>query len=95
MGIFCMSYWPWYEHACKNLEYEHAHIFIEKYFKVLLHVILYNTILRKMWYGQVHWIDLLTKIPTKFILHFSKVSMNFECLNEFLRIFEQLSDFTK
>ncbi len=33
----------------KNIEYEHAHIFIEKYFKVLLHVILYNTILRKIW----------------------------------------------
>jgi hypothetical protein len=29
-----MNYWPWYEHACKNSEYNHVHIFIEKYFKI-------------------------------------------------------------
>jgi hypothetical protein len=29
----------------KKLEYEHAHIFIEKYSKVLLYEILYNALL--------------------------------------------------
>jgi hypothetical protein len=42
-----MSYCTLYEHACKNVGYEHAHIFIEKYFQVLIHAILYTTILRK------------------------------------------------
>jgi hypothetical protein len=31
----------------KNSEYEHAHIFIEKYFNVLLYVILHNVLLSK------------------------------------------------
>jgi hypothetical protein len=42
--------WPTGHHMnmhAKKLEYEHAHIFIEKYFMILLHVILYNTISRK------------------------------------------------
>jgi hypothetical protein len=33
-----------------------------KYFKVLLHVILYNTKLRKIWYGQFLCVDLLLRI---------------------------------
>jgi hypothetical protein len=32
----------------QNLEYEQAHIFIEKYFKVLFHVILYHVLLSKL-----------------------------------------------
>jgi hypothetical protein len=43
-----MIYLTLYEHACKYLEYEHAQIIIEKYVNVLIHVILYNTILRKI-----------------------------------------------
>jgi hypothetical protein len=43
MEIFILST----HNDMNNSEYEHAHILIEKYSKVLLYVILYNALLSK------------------------------------------------
>jgi hypothetical protein len=59
--------------------YEHAWIFINKFFKFCILGILYNALIYKNEFGQAHRIELLSKIPTKFILCFRG-------LFEFLRI---------
>jgi hypothetical protein len=66
--------------------YEHAWIFINKFFKLCILEILYNALMYKNEFGQAHHIELLSKIPTKNILCFLMfilVSMNFGNLHEF------------
>jgi hypothetical protein len=60
---------------------------INKFFKFCILGILYNALMYKNEFGQAHRIELLSKIPTKFILCFQRlilVSMNSGNLHEFL-----------
>jgi hypothetical protein len=57
--------------------YEHAWIFINKFFKYCILGILYNALMYKNEFGQAHRIELVSKIPTKFILCFSEVYSTF------------------
>jgi hypothetical protein len=57
--------------------YEHAWILVNKFFKFCILGILYNVLMYKNEFGQAHRIEMLSKIPTKFILRFSEVYSSF------------------
>jgi hypothetical protein len=78
-----MSYWPWYEYAWRNLKYEHAHKFIEKYFKILLYEMC--TIQYREKYDKVNFIGLEDSLEIYFIF--------FWALLYFLRILEVYMNF--
>jgi hypothetical protein len=54
-----------------------------KFFKIWVIGILYNAIMHNMKFGQIHCVDLLKKIHTKFTLYFSSISTNFYLISKF------------
>jgi hypothetical protein len=75
--------------------YEHASIFINKFFKCCILGILYNTIMHKRRFGQSHRRDLLEKSVRKFMLYFSDFSTTFYEFVKFELIYGKLKRLTK
>jgi hypothetical protein len=85
--LFYTSYWIWDDHTCKVSIFKHAYVFVINSYKICILEILYHALCRKWWCDQVHWIDLLKKIHTKFNLHFTSFiwfTTKFGSLKEFL-----------
>jgi hypothetical protein len=75
--------------------YEHASIFINKFFKCCILGILYNAIMHKRRFGQSHRRDLLEKSVRKFMLYFSDFSTTFYEFMKFELIYGKLKRLTK
>jgi hypothetical protein len=71
---------------CKVWMYEHACIFVNNFFNIWVLELLYNGLLRKIWWDKVYCIYVLKRNQTKFILYFIWIFMvfymNIRILNE-------------
>jgi hypothetical protein len=76
-------------HVFKDIMYEHAWIFINRFFKFCILGILYHAIMHKCGFVQDYCLDLLKIILRKFILYFLSIiviSTYFRSLYGFLEL---------
>jgi hypothetical protein len=72
-----MTYYSWYEHACKNSEYFQAKMLVNIYLCIRILVILHNELLYKYEFGQAHYQEQTKRTPTKFSFPFFDIPTSF------------------